>query len=546
LLKLLRRLGARVRALPPQLLIALSALLLAAIVAGAIFGYRAYNYVQHDNEFCLSCHLMAEPYERFALSAHRGLGCKACHQPTPVARAKMGLTQVIEQPESLSIHAEVPNERCVECHVNGDRAKWRQIGASAGHRVHLESADPTLQGLTCVECHSSSVHEFAASRKTCGQAGCHQNTPIQLGKMADLTLHCVACHDFSRPVRTDLPRDSILLTLRPRETQCLTCHQMRALVKDLPADEPHGAACGACHNPHVQRTPKEALASCTSCHMRVDTLTPVHRGLNAARLGQCTSCHVAHRFKLDRVDCVSCHQAIFQRESPRVWSAREGNVLQKAAEDQPQRGASTVAVAVQQQEGVRFAHARHRALQCNACHDSSRAHGTLKISSIAQCRDCHHDGSAARPCASCHESGSYLTANYPKQQRFRISARTSQHTRTINFNHEPHKTIVCTQCHTEPNTRSAAAVSCTSCHQQHHAADVSCRLCHVPRQGVHDLRVHMSCSGSGCHTTNPTPGVPRTREFCLLCHQNMLQHKGTANCVTCHVLPAPRAAGAPQ
>jgi hypothetical protein len=95
----------------------------------------------------------------------------------------------------------VENAVCVECHVDGDPEEWSNIAASAGHRVHLESDDPHLSRLQCVECHSTSVHEFTATEQTCGQAGCHENQDIQLGAMGALTIHCAACHQFNAPGR---------------------------------------------------------------------------------------------------------------------------------------------------------------------------------------------------------------------------------------------------------------------------------------------------------------------------------------------------------
>jgi nitrate/TMAO reductase-like tetraheme cytochrome c subunit len=86
--------------MPPALLVAMGAGLAVLLVWGGIEAYRTYDYVQHDNEFCLSCHLMVEPYERFARSAHAELGCKACHQPTLVTRSTMALTQILENPDS--------------------------------------------------------------------------------------------------------------------------------------------------------------------------------------------------------------------------------------------------------------------------------------------------------------------------------------------------------------------------------------------------------------------------------------------------------------
>src|SRR5687768_15399473 len=277
----MRAVRAWISRLPPAALLTLGGFLVTGAAVAGVLMYRTYNYVQHDNDFCMSCHLMAEPFERFAKSAHRGLGCKACHQPTFQARSTMALTQILEQPEELKTHAEVPNEVCAECHIEGNPDDWRIISASAGHRVHFESADSSLQGLQCVKCHSSSVHEFSTTDATCGQSGCHEETKVTLGKMGQLTIHCASCHEFNRPIARTATADTLAVALRPQREQCLSCHAMRNLVSDFPADDPHGGACGACHDPHSQTTPAQAVESCgtVGCHTRVDTITPFHRGL---------------------------------------------------------------------------------------------------------------------------------------------------------------------------------------------------------------------------------------------------------------------------
>jgi nitrate/TMAO reductase-like tetraheme cytochrome c subunit len=301
------------RGTPTAVQVGLGVVLLAGVIVGSMLMYRTYDYVQHDNEFCLSCHLMREPFERFAQSAHRGLGCKACHRPNIIQRSQMGLAQVIEAPDSIRVHAHVPNRICAECHIEGDPETWRRIANTAGHRIHLESSAAELDGLMCVECHSSSVHQFAPVDATCGQAGCHENTEIQLGRMADLTIHCAACHDFAQPVAAAAAPDTIAVALRPQADECLSCHTMRTMMADLPEDEPHGAECGACHNPHEQRTPQQAVESCSAsgCHTRPDTLTSYHRGLAPGVLEGCTTCHEAHDFRVhDPGNCLSCHSDI--------------------------------------------------------------------------------------------------------------------------------------------------------------------------------------------------------------------------------------------
>ena len=206
---------------------------------GGYYAYRTYDYVQHDNDFCMSCHLMEEPYEQFAESAHRGLGCKACHQPNLVDRSAMALTQIIDNPEEISVHAEVPNERCADCHIEGDPEQWLRVANSAGHRVHLESDDPVLDGLQCVECHSTGVHEFAPVDRTCAQSDCHDDNVIKLGEMSDLTIHCAACHNFLAPVTMPGDDPELLETvILPDRDECLSCHAMRTLV-EMPDPDPH-------------------------------------------------------------------------------------------------------------------------------------------------------------------------------------------------------------------------------------------------------------------------------------------------------------------
>jgi len=351
-----KRLVTRLGRLSPVALGVVAILVMAGVSGGGYAAFRTYDYVQHDNDFCMQCHLMAEPYERFAKSAHQGLGCKACHRPNLLQRSRMGLTAVVDDPDEVSVHADVPNETCAECHVEGDPQKWRLIANSAGHRAHLES--PELEGLQCVECHSTSIHEFAPIDRTCATAGCHEGQSVQLGAMSDLTIHCAACHSFVAPV-ADGPgilASDIDAALLPDYGECLSCHAMRALV-DLPDPDPHQGSCAACHNPHEQTEPAQAGESCTNagCHTDTARLMPFHVGLDEAVAADCVHCHQAHDFSLDGMNCVGCH-----------------------AEPEPQDPNAT------------FDHARHADLACAACHTSEESHGALRVVDTEDCRSCHH------------------------------------------------------------------------------------------------------------------------------------------------------------
>lgn len=526
---------------------------LAAVAAGGFYAYRTYDYVQHDNDFCMSCHLMQQPYELFAQSAHQGLGCKACHQPTLMARTQMALTQIVENPGEISVHAEVPNERCAECHIEGDPEKWRLIANSAGHKVHLESDDPSLGGLQCVECHSTSVHEFSPVDRTCSQSGCHDDKKILLGGMSELTIHCAACHSFLAPVAAAASADSldpVGSAIRPDQDECFSCHVMRELV-EMPRPDPHEGVCSSCHNPHTQTTPAEAVESCATagCHTEAEALSPMHRGMQPGVLEDCTFCHQAHDFKVDGVRCIDCHQDLDAGATGVPNPHRTGEAPPSAA-SQPV-GLAGVGVgwwvheAPEAQERPRFLHTDHRVVSCTSCHTTDDSHGGLRVVTLEDCRSCHHEAPLANDCARCHASEEMPTATFRQVRPVRFSVGSADSARAMEFPHARHEGITCGTCHTRGTALSAAGVDCASCHQDHHEPASPCAACHTaPARRAHPvIESHQTCAGSACHQDPPFASVPRTRNACLVCHQTQEEHKPGRVCVECHTLPSPREGG---
>jgi len=511
------RSGGRRGGLSPAALIVVGVLVLGGTGVAGYYAYRTYDYVQHDNDFCMSCHLMAEPFELFARSAHQGLGCKACHRPNLLQRSQMGLTQILENPEEISVHAAVPNGICAECHIEGDPERWTLIANTAGHRVHLESEDSVLQGLQCVECHSTSIHEFAPIDRTCAQSGCHQETEVQLGEMGDLTIHCAACHTFVAPVGTEetllgSPLDAAIL---PDFNECLSCHEMRALV-ELPEPDPHEGGCAACHNPHEQTEPAQAAESCATagCHDDTRELTPFHRGIERETLTECMYCHQAHDFSLDGSDCASCHEGA---EPP---------------------GAVLVSSLV-------FDHAEHESQACGDCHSTAETHGGSSVTTVADCRSCHHEETPSASCAQCHgpEDAPDTIHRLTRPMVLDVGVRDPE--RIFVFDHGNHAEIDCASCHSVGIDMAVPDdLDCQSCHEDHHTPLSDCASCHVaaPVSAHPPTEAHVTCSGAGCHTEVPFETVPRTRAFCLGCHQDLTDHEPQDTCAECHQLPAPRGA----
>jgi len=570
-----QRVGGFLSRLSLPILAAIGVVVAGGVGAGGYYAYRTYDYVQHDNDFCMSCHLMQQPYELFAESAHQGLGCKACHQPTFLARSQMALTQILENPEELSVHAEVPNRRCTECHVDGEPEKWRLIANTAGHRAHFESDDPALSGLQCVECHSTSVHEFAPIDRTCAQSGCHEDKQIQLGDMSQLTIHCAACHTFVAPV--DAPgheapaqegpageRRAVDRAILPDQEECLSCHQMRLLV-ELPDPDPHGGVCSSCHNPHVQTEPSQAVESCANagCHEDLGSITPFHRGMQPGVLENCLNCHRAHTFEVVGTRCLDCHQGI-QNDSlrvippggtqadslsadtlrtPSVSGASFAHVPPESHDPVLGAGIGWWASALPvQQERPQFRHSQHRDVECGNCHVSTEEHGALAVQTLNDCRDCHHTAPVSATCSRCHDADDPPDRSFRETQTFTFSVGRPEAARAVTFPHAPHDTLDCGSCHTDGPALRPSNVDCTTCHEEHHDPTNDCTACHrqAPASAHPADRAHVTCTGSGCHETLPFDSVPRTRQACLGCHQDMRNHRPDRACAECHTLPSPR------
>lgn len=569
------RIGEFLGGLSVPVLLGIAGLILVGVGAGGYYAYETYDYVQHDNDFCMSCHLMEQPYEQFGQSAHRGLGCKACHQPTLVARTQMALTQVVENPEEISVHAEVPNERCAECHIQGDPDEWRLIANSVGHKVHLESSDSVLQGLQCVECHSTSVHEFSPVDRTCAQSQCHPDNVIQLGGMSDLTIHCAACHTFVAPVTppagaqggavTQAALDAAIL---PDQEECFSCHVMRTLVQ-MPRPDPHGGVCASCHNPHEQSTPAEAIESCANagCHEDVANITGFHRGLQPGTLERCGMCHTAHDFAAPGNDCASCHPGVLDDDMsmppsmPSMMPPPDTTLLPDrvglgVSHPDPTTGAlgaltgvgagwwTHTAAVRQEQELPGFLHSQHRRVECSSCHSNDQSHGGLLVRTLNDCRDCHHAAPVANNCARCHDSADMPTREFAEVREVNFSVGISEE-RPLTFQHAPHEGLGCASCHAEGRTRSAVQADCASCHEDHHDPGTSCVSCHQapPVEAHPPTEAHVTCSGAGCHQDVPFDAVPRTRQSCLVCHQEQQDHRPGRVCSECHTLPDPRPIG---
>lgn len=190
-----------------------------------------------------------------------------------------------------------------------------------------------------------------------------------------------------------------------------------------------------------------------------------------------------------------------------------------------------------------FTHANHETVDCVTCHTGTDGHGSLSVTTVQDCRSCHHTEPQSTSCARCHAAADAPDASFSVVRAVEFSVGTRDPERELTFPHGEHAPIDCARCHTQGSALAVAAdLDCASCHQDHHTAESNCASCHVaaPVSAHPPSEAHVTCSGAACHQRVPFESVPRTRAFCLGCHQDQREHEAPTACAACHTLPAPR------
>lgn len=204
-----------------------------------------------------------------------------------------------------------------------------------------------------------------------------------------------------------------------------------------------------------------------------------------------------------------------------------------------------------------FRHEKHRGLACQRCHSAVPGHtvharvectachapvtATGPPPTPAECAGCHHADTQHRACTSCHDTRTIgpLTLHLD----WKLSVWSAPRRRDVGFDHAWHRAQRCTTCHTERPTLLPAR-ECGSCHE-HHDGKVDCRSCHQsPPAGAHTNAVHAGCTGSGCHQNPPVGVATLSRDECLLCHADRVNHEPGRACATCHMLQPAHGASA--
>ncbi|HEX8725891.1 MAG TPA: hypothetical protein VF737_10940 [Gemmatimonadaceae bacterium] len=204
-----------------------------------------------------------------------------------------------------------------------------------------------------------------------------------------------------------------------------------------------------------------------------------------------------------------------------------------------------------------FRHEKHRELECRRCHAAVPGHSmhaniactschapvpvTGPVPKSEQCAACHHATTQTYACTACHDSTSHgaldLTVTW------QLSVWPAPRQREVHFDHAWHTSQACTNCHTN-RPAMVPTRECGSCHE-HHDGKADCRICHrSPPPGVHTVAAHAGCAGSGCHQSPPVRVATLSRNECLLCHADRVNHEPGRMCAECHMLQPGGASGA--
>ena len=184
-----------------------------------------------------------------------------------------------------------------------------------------------------------------------------------------------------------------------------------------------------------------------------------------------------------------------------------------------------------------FRHAAHTRLACAGCHPTGARHRTPRVWTPADCAACHHDSERAYSCTSCH-APSAIVGPRTVTASMSLTVWSEPRVRDLPFDHQTHSARACGECHGPDVTRDPRT-ACTTCHVEHHVPEANCAGCHRPTEpGVHARPVHLSCTGSGCHSRDESERPPLSRSLCLLCHTAQTDHEPGSTCHVCHQIPA--------
>ncbi len=279
---------------------------------------------------------------------------------------------------------------------------------------------------------------------------------------------------------------------------CLVCHEDmgKAFLKSrhgiIETDKGRGwkgQSCESCHGPgtkhgeaaeakfilnHVKSTPREADASCLSCHKNQATHSGRISGSHAKAQVSCVSCHAVHH-------------AVNDSSLP---------MMRDFSEKSP---AAVAKLALVSSRATKITEL------CSSCHASAwasfqRPHTHAVSQGAMSCVDCHNPHGTSRP------FGLNTTARTTNSEPGCFKCHADKRG-PFAFEHAPVRMEGCSSCHENHGSanprmlnRAEVSISCLECHSNVPAATNRTGTLGTVATGFHDLRLPAYRNCTTCHT----------------------------------------------
>jgi hypothetical protein len=315
---------------------------------------------------------------------HRDVACETCHAPR-AGMNKAGASRIdpafrpLEAAECSSCHKDPHAGRlgpaCNQCHVTSGFADRKPGGFDhARTRYPLRGRHATVR---CEGCHAGQKGSTPAYA-TCGacHADAHAGTATLAGKAAD----CADCHDERgfRPATFTVERHrntKYPLEGKHATVSCNACH-VKAADRSLGTAgvrmRPPFENCRTCHaDAHAGQVASVSNGECAACHTVqgwTSSTFPAarHAEFRFALDGKhatagCGACHRAENrtvFRVERLECVSCHVDPHERREASCGTCHTSTSFRPATVDVAAHAGFRLPL-----EGA------HRAVPCMECHE---------------------------------------------------------------------------------------------------------------------------------------------------------------------------------
>jgi len=248
---------------------------------------------------------------------HRETACRLCHPTLAFADAKTGCVDC-----HTDVHENTTGPDCQRCHTP---KSWIIENITALHRQGRFPLLGPHQAAECISCHkSASLLRFEPMGIGC--VDCHLSSynaatnpnHIQSG----YSTNCIECHainSFSwNWAGTELDHAFFPLTGGHAINDCNQCHKSGTYSSI-------SSECYSCHQVDYNQTtnPSHINAhfptACNQCHTTNPGWTPAtfdHSSFpltNGHALTDCNACHINGNYTNTSIECISCHQADYDR-----------------------------------------------------------------------------------------------------------------------------------------------------------------------------------------------------------------------------------------